>query len=273
MYGYGNLTITDTASGDGNPTATVTITAPSLGTINQGFIGDSITAGTNGNPTGDFQVYLNGLGYSCTVTNEGVSSTTTTSWLPGGSLLNSSVSAFISAGATDVHIMLGTNDAKVTSVTASTYAANMAQITGYIVSQGLTCTISRMPWTLVNADAGTWPYNTTAVYQGYWAAIQPLFNGRTVFLGDTGISEYSTANPQTFLETAGIHPANNAQNELLGQFWAQARIERLSSAPPGGAFIGGGLGMIQPITGLAATRILLAKNPMTWRRRLIGLGR
>jgi hypothetical protein len=261
----GNVTLTDVQSGDGSPTATITITAPSLGVINEGFIGDSITFGTNGNPIGAFVSYLNGLGYTCSANNQGVSGSSTSGWLPSGGQLGPSMAAIVAAGATDVHIMLGTNDSRF-GTTPSQYAANMAAITNNINTQyGLPVTISRMPWTLPFGDTGIFPYNVNAIYQAYWVAIQPLFNGRTVFLGDTGISEYSAAFPQTFLAADGTHPANSTENTLLGQMWAMARIQRLNTPPSGGSFVGGGMGM----TALAGSGALLHRNPIARRRGLL----
>jgi hypothetical protein len=242
---YGNLTITDASSG---ATATVTVTTPSLGALKLGAVGDSITAGTNGNPFGETLTTLTSLGYTVTSSNQAISGTSTGDWAAGGSYLTNAIAAFTAAGVTIVQVMLGTNDARTpNSFSAATHHANMAGIVAALVAAGFKVIIHKPIYTVPNAGSSgaQWPNDPNSLYQQYFALDMQLVDGVNVFQGDTTGFAQAYLNPTTFLEGAGIHPANATENNLLGTYWAVAFMGKFGNASGGGGGgVGGGGGQI-----------------------------
>lgn len=198
--------------------------------IKIGCIGDSITAGINGNPVQAMADYLTSVGYTPTMTNRGVSATTTQDWLPGGSYLPNAIGAFQSAGVTIVTIGLGTNDARTPlSLTPAQHSTNMASIVSALRAAGFVVVIHHPIWTLPNAGSTgqQWPADPNTIYKNYFAADMRLTDGVGVFAGDAaGFSLFGT---NTSYLADGIHPTSTS-NPLLGQLWAFGLLYRYGAA-------------------------------------------
>lgn len=230
--GASGITVTDTGSG---ATAAVAVNPPSLGALKVGWIGDSITAGTNGAPVTQAVSYLTAIGYTVTSVNEGVSGSSTGDWVngTGGASLSGAISAFTSAGVTIVHVMLGTNDVRSpNNFSAATHHANMITIVNALVAAGFQVVISKPPFTVPNAEPGTslWPNDPNSVYQQYWVLDVQLMNGLSVFQGDSGAYQISSLSPTTFLAADGVHPADSTENNILGNYWGVAIAQRFGNA-------------------------------------------
>jgi len=227
LYGYGTVTITDT---NGEETGTLTITEPSLGTIKVGFIGDSITYGTNGAPVTAFSTFLTGLGYTVTTNNQGQSGSSTNDWVVGDSdnYLSNAITAFNTAGVTIVHVMLGTNDARTPyNYTATQHFTRMSGIVAALVSAGFKVVISKPLYTVPNASFSgvVWPADCEPIYQAYFQMDMTLVDGVHVFQGDTANFSAAQLAPSTFLASDGVHPADATHNNITGQNWAIAVLQ------------------------------------------------
>ena len=234
--GYGNLTLTEARSG---ATASLAVVPPALGVLVVGALGDSITAGTNGDSCGALQTFLNGQGYTATVVNRGIGGTSTADWLPGSANLNNAISAFLSAGVTLVQVGLATNDPRSPNfITPAQHAANMRLIVGALKSAGFQVLLHHPIYTVPNATINgvTWPANVNDWYRQAWSLDMALVDGVSVMAGDTGAFQASAISPGSFLEPAGIHPANQAQNTLLAQYWGLALMNRGASMPNRAAY-------------------------------------
>lgn len=236
---FGNITVTDTLSG---ATATLTVNPPNLGALNIGFIGDSITAGTNGNPI--FQVaqegyvpYMTNQGYTVNYFNAAVSGSDTSQWQPGGANMNAALSNFAANGIQIVHVMLGGNDARTpNSFTPAQHFAYMKVIVTTLVSSGYKVIISKPLFSEPNAGLGhgttVWPNDSTQIYRQYFALDCTLADGVNVFQGDTSNFSYSMQNAPTFLYSDGVHPVDGAANAIVGRNWAIATLQMFGVACP-----------------------------------------
>lgn len=227
----GNLTISDSGTGK---SATLTIVPPALGVLNVGFIGDSITQGTNGNPVAAASAYLTALGYTVTVVNRGIAGTQTSDW--AGGAIGPAITAFLAAGVTIVHCMLGTNDAPApNSRTAAQHFASMRSVVQQLRAAGLQVVISKPLWTVPNITFGsyTWPNDPAALYNAYYALDMTLCDGVAIFQGDTSNHTLSLQSPGVVLEGAGLHPANSTENNIVGENWALAIVNRASNGSRG----------------------------------------
>jgi hypothetical protein len=230
--GFGPITVTDTISG---ATATYTVTAPALGALKIGLIGDSITAGTIGPPTdpqggnttpsptleATMAARLTTLGYTPTISNKAVAGSSTPAWLPGAASghLAAAETAFNTAAVTLVSIRHGTNDCHPVSgangngnviLTAAQHRANIRTIINHLFANVPTLTkvvLHKAPWIEPNsplAGVGV-PTNANAIIDGYWQAVQDLIDGVKVFSGDTSMHALSSADPLSFLSADGVH--------------------------------------------------------------------
>lgn len=230
------ITVTDTNSG---ATANLTVVPPNLGSLIVGIIGDSISAGTNGNPNWQvgeigLQIYLQNWGYtvaSTNSTNAAISGSDTSQWQPGSSNLNGALSNFASNGVTLVHVMLGTNDARTpNSFTPAQHHTYMTNIVNTLVGAGYKVIISKPIFTQPNAGLGAgtavWPNDSATVYQQYFALDAQLCDGINVFIGDTANFSAFQQNPNTLLFSDGVHPADGTANAIIGRNWAVAIIQK-----------------------------------------------
>ena len=239
LYNGGEtVTITDTNGGE---TATFTVTQPSLGVLKRGFIGDSIMAGTNGNPVAAFSSFLTALGYTVTTVNQAVSGTCSADWVVGDAdgFLAGAISAFTTAGVTVVHYMLGTNDIRTPyNFTAATHTANVTNTVNALKAAGFQVIIHKPLYTVPNANFSgvLWPPSCEALYVAYYKSdIAALVDGSTVFEGDTANYAAAQQAPATFLAADGVHPAGSTQNTVTGQNWAIADLQRYGNAIGGGS--------------------------------------
>ncbi|MFA9204848.1 MAG: SGNH/GDSL hydrolase family protein [Bacteroidia bacterium] len=234
LYGYGALTLTDTGSG---ATTSITVSKPALGALKMGFIGDSITAGTNGNPVAQMASVMTDAGYTVSTTNAAVSASGTGNWLPGGAYMNAAVSAFAGASVTEVHIMLGTNDniPAAGPLTPAQSAANMAQIVPYLVGLGYKVTLAKPVFTIPNVTAGArqGPNEPNFFYGQMWALNLALADGVNVFGGDSGAYQMF-ANDTSLISADGVH-ASASGNLVLGTMWAEAYFVRYGVPSGGGS--------------------------------------
>ena len=205
----------------------------SLGPLVVGAVGDSITAGFNGDPCGAMASYLTSLGYAATVVNRGIGGTSSADWLPSGSDLPAAIAAFQAAGVTVVQVMLGTNDVRTpNSFTVAQHAANMRAIVGALRAAGFLVVLHKPLFTVPNVGTSptVWPADSSSLYRAYFAADSAMADGVGVFIGDSGNFQQSALSPGTFLESGGVHPANAAANTAVGQFWAVALLNRYAPA-------------------------------------------
>ena len=232
IYGQGNITVTD----NGGDTATLTVNKPSLGTLNVGFIGDSITLLDAGQAPASAVAVLTAAGYTSAATVQAVNGTSTQDWAPGGSYLPGALTAFASAGVSIVHIMLGTNDARTpNSFSAATHHSNMTAIVNALVAAGYMVVISKPLWTAPNANnaAGTgqiWPNDPNSLYAAGFTLDMQLVDGVHVFQGDTSNYGQAFLSPTTFLRPDDIHPANSTISAIVGTNWGVAILQRFGNA-------------------------------------------
>lgn len=195
-----------------------------MSVLDLGFIGDSITAGANGNPVAAAAAYLLGNGYTnVNATNEGVSGSTSGDWISGSTNLNAALTAFAASSVHVVHVMLGTNDAKTAVDTSpSQYLTNLTSLTGALVSAGYKVILSKPIWTVPNADGGMWIADPGTLYGQFFTNALTLVDGVNIFQGDSSAFTYSETNAGTFLASDGVHPADTTANDTLGGLWGAA---------------------------------------------------
>lgn len=238
----GAIIVTDTLSA---ATANLTVNPPNLGTLNIGFIGDSITAGTNGNPifqVGEeaFSTYMQNQGYTVNYIDVAASGSDTSQWLPGSANMNNALSGMAGAGigpGSFVHVMLGTNDVRTpNSFTPAQHFANMQQIVGTLVGAGYKVIISKPIYAEPNAGLGAgttvWPNNCQPLYRQYFALDMTMADGVNVFQGDTANFSETMQNPKTLLASDGVHPFDGDANAKIGRNWAIAVMNMFGNACP-----------------------------------------
>lgn len=197
------------------------------------FVGDSITFGPfdSGNanaPPGRTAVILQTLRTAKAVTaiNSGVSGTTVEDWIGSGSqvgTLNTAISTALTAGAQYCHLMIGTNDARDSTATASaTYLTNLQTLCTYIVNAGLKVIVSEIIYATPPGLSNDWDEAASARLQQYNAGIPAICNGSTILLGDTVAYGIFAENPA--LTADGIHPTNTGTlgEQVLAGCWAAA---------------------------------------------------
>lgn len=216
----GILTITDSVSG---ASATFQVYHPSAGTLTIGFIGDSITFGTNGDPVTIMCGILKNWGYTVTQVNRGIGGKTSTDWgTNAGGILTAAIAAIAAANCNWVQIMLGTNDAKTAINTSpATYLSNLTVIVNACLAVGAKVVLNQPIWTVPGAVAGTWLQGANTNYQQYYNILKPLVDNQNVFYGDTLGLDWFENNPLHLLD--GVHPTAVGDVELGGiwsfSFW------------------------------------------------------
>lgn len=238
---FGNITVTDTSGA----TATLTVNPPNLGTLNIGFIGDSITAGTNGNPI--FQVgeeacvtYLQNQGFTVNYIDVAASGSDSSQWQAGSTNMNNALSGMAGAGigpGSLVHVMLGGNDIRTpNNFTPAQHFAYTQGIVNILVGAGYKVIIAHNIYARPNAGLGfgttVWPANCQPIYRAYFALDMTLADGVNVFQGDTANFQYSMQNAPTFLASDGVHPFDGDANAIIGRNWAIAIMDMFGNACP-----------------------------------------
>jgi len=195
-----------------------------------GFIGDSITAGSAIGgaafaPGVTTVASLSGGGLTVSGSNQGVTSLSSTDWLPGGAYLPGAMTAFASAGVRIVHIMLGTNDQLTTVLNSpATYQANMRSIANTLVAAGYVVVLSFMPimgTAATGYGAGGSVASCNAQYLLYQQRLIQLADGENIFIGDTLAYSYFAAHPSE-VKADGVHPNAANGSADLGNLWADA---------------------------------------------------
>lgn len=273
--GGSSISLVDIATGDGNPSAAVTITKPALGAKNILLIGDSLTAGNGGNGLDFYMlIYFGSVSTSTvTITNRGVNGTSTQDWLQGGSYLVAAVAAGVAAGAVEVWIMLGTNDVRTpNSFTAAQTTANLKLIAAYCLANGIPLVkLNKPPITVPNAGSSgaQWPNDPNSIYSAQWVGNVELTNLSTILAGDSGVFNYSYQDIGAWTSD-GVHPTTGnwqlmANMQCIANTGAEVGypIARGLNVGSGGLLTGG---MIEPVAGLGALAGLLRWNPLVRRR-------
>lgn len=185
-----------------------------------GFIGDSITHGTNATRNA-VQVEIATLGSNYAGVNRGVSGATTENWLPGKPLFDTAAAAFKTQNVSVVSIMLGTNDAsKLHSLSPKEYRQNLLKIIdGLREKTTARSVIINYPPYVLPKPASHWDKKSIWRLQEYTAAIDSLADGTFVLLGDTAALHYFSEHPEDLAD--GVHP-NDTGYYKLGQLWAAA---------------------------------------------------
>ena len=194
-----------------------------------GYIGDSITIDNPGSgaPPAVTDTNLSTDGLTISGANQGVSGTSTSDWLPGSTNLTSAKSAFVSAGVRLVHVMLGTNDARVAvRNSAATYQANLQRIVSDLVGSGFLVAISYPPYAVPGSNGGDQDATANTLRVAYQAMINQIVNGRDVFLASTSAYAYFAANAGQLSD--GIHPTT-AGVTALAQLWANGLTPLVSA--------------------------------------------
>lgn len=188
-------------------------------------IGDSITAG-GGILTNLETMLESNIDGSVTTVNRGLSGSTTTDWLPGTSLLNNTISQANIDQATDVVIMLGTNDSKIGVKTSSgTYQSNITSITTELLSTIPTLQriwLNEPPYPVPGSYA-LWDSESVSLVGYYRSALDSVANGSTILRGSTTTLAYSATHTNQYGD--GIHPNSTGDTSFATQ-WAAPMLER-----------------------------------------------
>lgn len=152
------------------------------------------------------------------ISNDGVSGTTTTTWQPGSSYLNTAEANANAYGATDVWFRLGINDSKDgganTAVTAAVYKSNVQAIITHVKT---TCpTVQRFwvsypQWVTINTQ---WDAASQTALLGYQSPINALVTANAPFtkIGNTLDYTFFQSNPSELND--GVHPNLTGATDL-----------------------------------------------------------
>lgn len=192
--------------------------SPGSATVTKiGFIGDSITVGTQGTYNA-VQNEMDALGDGYAAVNRGMGGATTEDWLPGTTYFSSTQTVFKSEKVAIVSIMLGVNDANKLKLAPEQYAANMRTITAELLKDpNIRFVIINYP-TYVQRE-GSRQKQITRDLEGYSRVLDTVVNGGTVIKGDSEAYGYFKTHPTEL--PGGIHP-NDAGYKALGELWANA---------------------------------------------------
>ena len=226
-YSYAFVT-TDSAGTPATIKVLAWTAAPSTVT-NWLAIGDSITLGINTSVVTEPQAFVNQLNallwpQKHTIINRGVQGMATADWLQnaGINLLVPAVAAGVSAGVTNVLLMLGTNDSR-NGITPASFVANMNSIIAYIKTQiaGVKVYVNVPPFVDPVRAGAPFTVPGLTIQDSYVAQIQSLA-GANVFVGDqTGQSFF--AHHDADMLSDGVHP-NDTGASVLGGLWAKGFI-------------------------------------------------
>ncbi len=195
-----------------------------------GWIGDSISIvspsnGPIGNPPQSAARWLGLRGYEVTLINRAVAGTSAynatagTSWQPsaiqpGTTLFDSALAAFQAEGVTHCGILLGTNDARLSTHSAATFKARMKNITDALEAAGITSIMFGPPLAVPSntafssiAEDSLCSLPDLEVLKAYWGAILELASesGGTV---EPGCDLIPVSMAALDAMSDGVHPAN-----------------------------------------------------------------
>ena len=203
-----------------------------------GAIGDSITAGSGA--TGGLDVcsllataiMAESGSRNVTVTNRGISGTTTADWAPASANFTNAMTAIAAVAGTNplyVQIMLGTNDTKTTNrFTQATYQANLLAIVNAIKAYAginLKGVVLHDAPFIVGPLTGFDEQSNALILQ-YRTAIANLVDNVIVLQGDTLAYNVFVENSATYFAD-NLHP-NNAGHQALAYAWANVYANLLN---------------------------------------------
>jgi lysophospholipase L1-like esterase len=204
------------------------VSAVSTRAIKIGFVGDSITAGTNGSSPNAVQLEAQTLGGGYSAVNQGVSGSKTSDWLPGTKNFTDVVATFRAQNVQIVSLMLGTNDAMNEALngtpTSQEYGKNLSAIIHGLFAQ------SAVRYVIINNPPYISDQNAAAIggeqytqvtdnLKQYATVIEGLVDGKNILQGDEVAYNYFASHPEELKD--GIHPTDTGY-EVLGQLWATA---------------------------------------------------
>jgi lysophospholipase L1-like esterase len=206
-----------TAAGSAIQITTLLSTAKIIGNA-----GDSITFGYEAPPNGSAAQKevqdLIAAGYSATNSNYGVGGSASGQWISGATFLNSAISQWQYDEATDVSMMIGTNDLGPTPTTNSAYLSNVASFCAAVLAAGFSRVILNIPIAINSANwlsNGLTVIQENAILAQYATQLGKLDNGTTIRMGD------ATGLDGTVALGDGTHPSA-AGYTTLGKKWATA---------------------------------------------------
>lgn len=197
------------------------------GTVKIGYIGDSITVGTDKYPSA-VETEIAILGDKYEAVNKGVSGMSTNQWLPGGNNFDTALADFQRKDVTVVSVMLGTNDARNDQMTSSAqYLSNMHKIIDTLLVTGtIKAVILNDPPYVNLGKLDLWSPESHIKIDSYIKDIDLLVNNDNILRGDTESTTFFKAHPDQQVD--GVHP--NAEGYAhLGALWAASYTELLNS--------------------------------------------
>jgi lysophospholipase L1-like esterase len=224
------------------------------------FIGDSLTEGYestgNNDPVTLIKPFLisNSSPSSVTVTNEGQGGSATGDWLPGATsgYLASAITQANSQSCTDIHIMLGTNDAHLT-VTASQYNANMLSIINYLFAKVPTLQrimLANAPYISPNGAGGVYGEWCNQFLRQYAQQNLSIVNGSNILPGADcyePFAQFNLTSFSTIYNSDGIHLTNLGYG-YLAQIWYSGYANLLNNnTSPIPAFLNRNTPPLRPI--------------------------
>lgn len=233
---YYKLVVTDSATPTPATTTTAEVAVYTAQPIFLGAIGDSIYSGYN--IPSLVQTVLQtlnvpGIGTrSVTLSNQGVSGSNSSQWVPGQTNYTTALSAFntassgFAAGLKLILIMLGTNDAKNSVATATaTYQSNILSTANGLIAASYKV-VANAPTYAGSAATTTTSGDLTSALgnpriKEYARALTKIANQKTLFLGDLG-SYYGISQADTTFLGDGIHPTATGQALISGAQAAKA---------------------------------------------------
>lgn len=192
-------------------------TAASVSTIGVVFCGDSLTYGsTLTTPATQAMPVLVGTllsayGITATISNQGVPSTTTYDWQPGGANLTAAFTAAASIGARIIYFTLGTNDAGIhypsTPVSAAQHGTNVLATSAACIAAGYLPVWGYPPYNYdVNLGSdGFYDSGTNPLLAAYQGVTDILTAGGAIHRGDTSLYVRSKSGQATLYSTDGVH--------------------------------------------------------------------
>jgi lysophospholipase L1-like esterase len=168
-----------------------------------------------------------------TVSNQAISATKTADWLPTdpSNNLTTAETALTAAGATDVLLMLGANDAR-TTVAAATYGSNLSTIVTHLLANVTGLQRVWLCYPIWSGDTIATSLAEAQLLVDYQARIDALVNGTTIRAGDKLGYEFFAAHPEYF-QVDNLHP-NAAGAAVYGAMLANAIDNGLNVSAGGG---------------------------------------
>jgi lysophospholipase L1-like esterase len=155
-----------------------------------------------------------------TMSNQAISGKTSADWSGDvGGILTTAKAAFATAGVTDVHIMLGTNDSKTAvATTKAGYKSNMSTLANNLVAAGYRVFLHAPPYLTPGAFA-QFDVASIGLLIQYRDALVELSNGGTIIIGDLQSFSYFKRFQNQLTDL--LHPTVDG-GEAIADLWAEA---------------------------------------------------